>query len=79
MVSPNATGQSGGGRLAYVGLSGGFGTLTIGQIWSASYNSVGAITDNSIFSVIQKYPVVTVMRFRMRYPLKTLAYRLMPS
>ena len=35
------------GRLAYAGLSGGFGTLTLGQIWSASYNSVGAITDNS--------------------------------
>ena len=36
-----------GGRLAYAGLSGGFGTITAGQIWSASYNSVGAITDNS--------------------------------
>ena len=41
----NATQPS--GRLSYVGLSGGFGTLTIGQVWSASYNSVGAITDNS--------------------------------
>ena len=38
-----------GGRLSYVGLSGGFGSLSIGQIWSASYNSVGAITDNSTF------------------------------
>jgi hypothetical protein len=38
-----------GGRLAYVGLTGGFGSLTIGQIWSASYNSFGAITDNSGF------------------------------
>ena len=38
-----------GGRLAYVGLTGGFGILTIGQIWSASYNSFGAITDNSTF------------------------------
>ncbi len=37
------------GRLSYVGLSGGFGTVTVGQIWSASYNSVGAITDNSLF------------------------------
>ena len=35
--------------MSYVGLSGGFGTLTIGQIWSATYNSVGAITDNSNF------------------------------
>ena len=37
------------GRLSYVGLSGGFGTVTVGQIWSASYNLVGAITDNSWF------------------------------
>ena len=34
-----------GGRLAYVGLSGGFGSLSMGQIWNAGYNSVGAITD----------------------------------
>ena len=33
--------------MSYAGLSGGFGTLTLGQVWSASYNSVGAITDNS--------------------------------
>ena len=37
------------GRLSYVGLTGGFGSLTMGQIWSASYNSFGAITDNSTF------------------------------
>ena len=37
----------GGGRLGNVALSGAFGSLTIGQIWSASYNSFGAITDNS--------------------------------
>ena len=37
---------SGGGRLSYVGLSGGFGTLTMGQIWGASYNNVGALVDN---------------------------------
>ena len=36
-----------GGRLAYVGLSGGFGSVTAGQIWSASYNSFGAVVDNS--------------------------------
>ena len=30
-----------------MGLSGGFGSLTLGHIWAASYNSVGAITDNS--------------------------------
>ena len=35
-----------GGRLSYVGLSGGFGTLTIGQVWGASYNNVGALVDN---------------------------------
>ena len=44
--STNAS-LDGGGRLSYVGLSGGFGTISVGQIWSASYNSVGAITDNS--------------------------------
>ena len=36
------------GRLAYVGLSGGFGSVTVGQIWSASYNAVGTITDNTL-------------------------------
>ncbi len=35
------------GRLAYVGLSGGFGSLTLGQIWSASYNHTGVIRDIS--------------------------------
>ena len=36
-----------GGRLAFAGLSGGFGSVTVGQIWSASFNATGAITDNS--------------------------------
>ncbi len=36
------------GRLSYVGLSGGFGTLTVGRIWNAAYNAVGVITDNSM-------------------------------
>ena len=44
--STENAGQAG-GRLAYVGLSGGFGTLSLGQVWSASYNATGAITDNS--------------------------------
>ena len=48
-MSTEDAGMTAGGRLAYVGLSGGFGSLTIGQIWSASYNSFGAITDNSVF------------------------------
>ena len=38
-----------GGRLAYVGVSGGFGTITLGQIWNAAYNHVGSITDGSWF------------------------------
>ena len=42
--STSDAGQAG-GRLAYVGLSGGFGTLTMGQIWSASYNHAGVIRD----------------------------------
>lgn len=45
----SATADLSGGRLSYVGLSGGFGTVTVGQIWSASYNSFGAVTDNSWF------------------------------
>ena len=36
-----------GNRLSYVGLSGGFGTISLGRIWSASWNSVGAILDNA--------------------------------
>ena len=39
----------GGNRLSYVGLSGGFGTLTMGRVWGAEYNSTGAILDNSYF------------------------------
>ena len=37
-------------RLSSVGLSGGFGTVTLGQIWSASYNHVGVLTDNGVWS-----------------------------
>ena len=44
-----ANGSQPGGRLAYAGLSGGFGTLTLGQIWNAAYNHVGAITDTSYY------------------------------
>ena len=36
-----------GGRLNYVGLSGGFGSLTVGRINSAGYGAVGPILDNS--------------------------------
>ena len=35
--------------MAYAGLSGGFGTLTVGQIWNAAFNHVGAITDKAWF------------------------------
>ena len=48
-MSTEDAGMTAGGRLAYVGLTGGFGSLTVGQIWSATYNSFGAITDNSTF------------------------------
>ena len=41
-------GSQPGGRLSYVGLSGGFGSITVGQIWNAAYNSFGAVTDNSL-------------------------------
>ena len=36
-------------RLSYVGLSGGFGTLTMGRVWGAEYNTTGAILDSSYF------------------------------
>ena len=38
-----------GGRLAYAGLSGGFGSISLGQIWNAAYNHVGVITDKSYY------------------------------
>ena len=44
-----ANGSQPGGRLAYAGLSGGFGTITLGQIWNAAYNHAGAITDKSYY------------------------------
>ena len=40
-------GSQPGGRLAYAGLSGGFGSISVGQIWNAAYNHAGAITDKS--------------------------------
>ena len=39
-----------GGRLSYVSLSGGFGTITAGQIWSAAYNHYGAALDPTWFN-----------------------------
>ena len=47
-ISTTNAGQPG-GRLAYVGLSGGFGSLSLGQIWNAAYNHAGAITDKSYY------------------------------
>lgn len=34
-------------RLSYVGLSGSFGTVTLGRVWSAFFNHVGTIMDPS--------------------------------
>ena len=39
-----------GNRLSYIGLSGGFGSITMGRIWSATYNHVGALTDYGVWS-----------------------------
>ena len=39
-----------GNRLSYIGLSGGFGTITMGRIWSATYNHTGVLTDNGVWS-----------------------------
>ena len=38
-------GSDTGGRLSYVGLSGGFVTITVGKVWGAAYNHFGAIVD----------------------------------
>ena len=38
-----------GGRQSYVSLSGGFGTITVGKLWSASYNHYGAALDPTWF------------------------------
>ena len=42
------TDVSSGGRLSFIGVSGGFGSITTGQIWSAYYNHVGVVTDIGI-------------------------------
>ena len=39
-----------GGRLSFVSLTGGFGTVTAGQIWSASANHYGFAIDPSVFN-----------------------------
>ncbi len=37
-------------RLSFVGLSGGFGSITAGKVWSAFYNHVGVVTDTGVGS-----------------------------
>ena len=37
------------GLLSYVGLSGGFGTVTIGKVWGAAYNHFGGIVDQALW------------------------------
>ena len=44
-----STADQTGGRLSYVGLSGGFGTLTLGQVWGAAYNNSGGMRDINNF------------------------------
>ena len=44
-----STADQTGGRLSYVGLSGGFGTLTLGQVWGAAYNNSGGLRDINNF------------------------------
>ena len=40
-IDSSHAGQPDTGRLSYLGLSGGFGSVTMGQIWSAAYNHAG--------------------------------------
>ena len=46
-ISTKDAGLDGGGRLAYAGLAGGFGSITLGQIGAAAFNHTGVITDKS--------------------------------
>ena len=48
LINTDADGGPG-GRQSYVSLSGGFGTITVGRIWSASYNHYGAALDPTWF------------------------------
>ena len=57
-LSSAELGENGAGRLSSLGLSGGFGTVTLGHIYSASYNHVGALTDNGVASSNQNSPTV---------------------
>ena len=50
ITNATSSGEDPGGRVSYVGLSGGFGTLSAGHLWSASFNNVGVILDNSIWN-----------------------------
>ena len=47
LSAKNANDGGPGGRLSYIALSGGFGTITLGQIWSASANHYGFALDPS--------------------------------
>ena len=40
----------GDGRVSFVGLSGGFGSISAGHLWSAFYNHIGAVTDTGVGS-----------------------------
>ena len=48
-----------GNRLSYVGLSGGFGSVTLGRVFSASYNHVGVLTDYGVASTNEASTVRT--------------------
>ncbi len=46
----NANAKHPAGRVSYVGLSGGFGTITLGHTWKAGYNHFGGIVDQSFWN-----------------------------
>ena len=47
---PLDLGKADHGRLSFVGLSGAFGSIMAGKVWSAFYNHVGAVTDSGVGS-----------------------------
>ena len=53
VTNANATHPA--GRLSYVGLSGGFGTITLGHIWKAGYNHFGGIVESLFGTAMLKH------------------------
>ena len=54
-TTANSRGGSNDTRLGFVGLTGGFGSITVGNQWSAFYNTVGSLIDPTATVATQGY------------------------